>query len=523
MTGGLRQTMAWFHGWSGVIAGWLLYMMFIGGSAAVFKDEITTWMTPEIRPTVVSPQLLDRATERLAKAAPEASSWTISLPDSRDPAMRLSWRVEEDGPLKREVLNSNGDGTVEPRDTRGGDFFYRLHYRFDQPGRSAWGYSVAAGCLMLVIIVAGIITHKRFFADFFTFRPRASGQRSWLDAHLLLGVLLLPFHLMITYSGLVPIISTVMPFGMIANYGNGEALSTQAFDPSAARKALAEERTGQRAPKKAGIAAPMPALLPFVQRAEAHWGAGAAASINVRNPGDRNAVIEITRSPGGQVSNRQQRLSFRADNGERLTPEKPPRAAAQTQAFLYGFHMARFSDTTLRWAYFIAGLGSAALIATGLVLWTVKRRASRAGLNRWDLLVERLNAGMIVGLPTAMLAFFHANRLLPLDLPQRALMEVRSFFAVWILLTVISALSPRPLVWRIQVALLSAVAIALPFVNMTTTDRGLQNSIAEGNWLMATFDLVILGSGIAAAIFAIKLPVSPAPTETAPRIAQATL
>src|SRR5690606_20900124 len=107
---------------------------------------------------------------------------------SRDPAVSLSWRSEE-GPAQREILTSGSEEAIKPRETRGGDFFYRLHYRFDQPGRSAWGYSVAAGISMLAILVAGIIAHKRFFRDFFNFRPTAAKQRSWLDAHLLLGVL----------------------------------------------------------------------------------------------------------------------------------------------------------------------------------------------------------------------------------------------------------------------------------------------------------------------------------------------
>ena len=66
--------------------------------------------------------------------------------------------------------------------------------------------------VMLVALVSGVITHKRIFVDFFTFRPR-KGLRSWLDAHNALAVLALPFHLVITFSGLLLLMSTLIPWG----------------------------------------------------------------------------------------------------------------------------------------------------------------------------------------------------------------------------------------------------------------------------------------------------------------------
>ena len=45
-------------------------------------------------------------------------------------------------------------------------------------------------------------------------------------------------------------------------------------------------------------------------------------------------------------------------------------------------------------------------------------------------LVEALNVAAVAGLLVATAAFFWANRLLPVDLQQRALWEVRGFFLV---------------------------------------------------------------------------------------------
>ncbi len=54
--------------------------------------------------------------------------------------------------------------------------------------------------ILLIALISGIVTHRRIFADFFTFRPRRALPRATLDVHNLSGVLTLPFHVVITLS-----------------------------------------------------------------------------------------------------------------------------------------------------------------------------------------------------------------------------------------------------------------------------------------------------------------------------------
>ncbi|MFH7346847.1 PepSY-associated TM helix domain-containing protein, partial [Pseudomonas syringae group genomosp. 7] len=74
----------------------------------------------------------------------------------------------------------------------------------------------------------GINIHKKVFKVFFTFRPR-KGQRSWLDGHKALGVLVLPFHLMITYSSMVILMSMVMPASILSHYDTVQAVCREAY------------------------------------------------------------------------------------------------------------------------------------------------------------------------------------------------------------------------------------------------------------------------------------------------------
>ncbi|MGE8613245.1 MAG: PepSY domain-containing protein [Achromobacter veterisilvae] len=115
----------------------------------------------------------------------------------------------------------------------------------------------------------------------------------------------------------------------------------------------------------------------------------------------------------------------------------------RVRSTLFALHEGLFANWWLRWLYFISGLLGCAVIGTGLVLWTVKRRqqhrtrsadagsfttrANALGLR----LVEGPNAGTLVGLPIGLAAYFWANRLLPLALHERAEWEVHSLFLVW--------------------------------------------------------------------------------------------
>jgi len=221
---GLRQSMSWLHTWSGLVLGWLLFAVFFTGTLSYFRTEIDAWMHPEIHTSVPSGSVTETAQMALDKvqrmASPEATSWTLSLPNARRTTVDASWReptppgtVQQGrGNFKRVTLDATTGEQLEPRETRGGGFLYRFHFELYAMPR-IWGRWIVgiATMLMFVAIISGVITHKKIFTDFFTFRPK-KGQRSWLDSHNATAVLALPFHILITFSGLLLLINPLMPW-----------------------------------------------------------------------------------------------------------------------------------------------------------------------------------------------------------------------------------------------------------------------------------------------------------------------
>jgi uncharacterized iron-regulated membrane protein len=493
MKEGFRQAMAWLHTWAGLTFGWLLFAIFLTGTLAYFKDETNHWMQPEIPArSVTSEASLTLAEGYLQQHAPNASRWIIDLPDAREPGLSVRWQQTpakpgERGQLTEKLLDPQTGSEVHGRDTRGGEFFYRFHFQLQMP--YPWGrwLSTIAAMVMFVALISGIITHKKIFKDFFTFRPR-KGQRSWLDGHNAVGVLVLPFHLMITYSSLVIFMSMVMPASILASYkGDAQAFFSEVFPAGNTAKA-------------SGDVAPLLPLAPLLEKAREQWSGGRVGRLTVNNPGDANATVVLARDGADRVvHDLGSAVTFNGVTGQLLgaTPEQAlPMAIAGS---FYGLHMGHFAGPVLRWLYFICGLASTAMIGTGLVIWLGKRQLKHAksGVMPFELrLVEVLNIASMSGLVVAVAVYFWANRLLPVDLDGRADWEVNSFFIVWGLCLLHAMLRRGRTAWVEQLALAALLFAAVPLLNAVTTPYHLGVTLVQGDWAMAGFDLACLGSGL---------------------------
>ncbi|MBV2159729.1 PepSY domain-containing protein [Achromobacter denitrificans] len=525
---GLRQSMSWLHTWAGLIFGWVLFAMFLTGTLAFFRPEITSWMQPEIqaRPTPAV-QAVDLAQRYLTEHAPDAKRWFITPPSNREPLIQMLYQVPKPKPGERGFVRVKLDPVsgqaVAGRETRGGDFFYRFHFELETA--FPWGRWLAsiAGMFMLVAIISGIITHKKIFTDFFTFRPKKGGQRAWMDGHNVLSVLGLPFHLMITFSGLVLFMVMLMPAGIQAVYENPRQYTDEVFKSFKITSPLNQPAT-------------LVPIAPLVAQAQDHWH-GRVGRVTVNNPGDAGATVTLVRDAADGVSYGRLAPYMRFDGvtGALQEGEDDLSATVQTAGVITGLHLGLFAEPLLRWFYFLVSLAGTGMVGTGLVLWIAKRRQkARPGDVREAFslrLVDGLNAGTIAGVVFGVAAFFLANRLLPAEMPGRQVWEVRAFFSAWGLSLVYAFLFQRRK-WQDLLAIAAASLALVPVVNAFTTSRHLGVSLPAGDWVMAGFDLTCLAS---AALFgwmarkaarARKAPAKaraerPAAKAVSPKVAQA--
>lgn len=531
--------MAWLHTWTGLLVCWLLLLIFAAGTASYYRDEITLWMQPETHKAaaeqVSSALAAEKAMARLQEKGEQTTRAFISLPTAREPVTSLTWMTPPPpgetggrgrrGGFQSETLDPATGTPLEnkPRATRGGDFFYRVHFdlHYIPVVTARWIVGFCA-MFMLVAIITGVITHKRIFKDFFTFRPK-KGQRSWLDGHNASAVLALPFHLLITYTGLITLMFMYMPWGTeVAYEGDRDAFFAEVFP----RNAAAPEASGERVPPSD--------IQAMINTAEKHWGSGRVGRITVEHPGDANSTLLMTRYADRDISVNQPTATFNAVSGELLsTTGDETTAAKDTRGVLYGFHLGRFANPLLRALFFLSGIAGCVMIASGALLWAVKSRQQYAktlangGRISFGLrLVEGLNMGAIAGLAMAFSAFFLANRLLPVELENRAQMEIHCFFAAWGISMLLAQIHTGRLMWRIQLWTGAAMFLAVPVVNVFTTNSHLGQTLllGKGPLPVAAFDVVMI---IFAALWAyvaiwmgkkkvVKKPVRERPVKAAP-------
>ena len=506
MKDNFRQSMKWFHTWVGLSVGWVLFFMFLTGTLGYFFTEITRWMEPErpfIEHNISNEKLIDIGAAYLEKNAQGVDGWDIYLPTVRDQNLRVGWRHapepgEKRGDYKTQILDIATGEKVESRATGGGRLLYRMHYRLHYlPTDISYWIVGICSMFMLLAVITGVVIHKKIFTDFFTFRAK-KGLPGWLDIHNVLSVIALPFHFMITYSGLLFFLFTYM------------VLSTNLQTNEDQLDAMTDEIYPRSVPvESANQAADMLPISTLYQQAKKGWTSHELNYVEMFAANDINAQALFVRHETDITYNPNDEVMVSAITGA-VIPQitKEYTGSGMIQNGFFSLHEGQFAGPIARWIYFFTGLIGTAMIGSGLILWTTKRKPQQMkkanGPDFGYRLVEQLNIGTIAGLPIAIAMYFYANRLLPLDMADRAAWEANVMFISWALLLIYPAFRPASKAWREQLQLAAVVYLMLPVLNFVTTDKHLINSLQKQDWGFAGFDLTFMAVGACFAFSAYK-------------------
>ncbi|AWB66143.1 PepSY domain-containing protein [Saccharobesus litoralis] len=507
MKGRFRQSMNWLHTWGGFVLGWLLYFIFVTGALGYFEDEIDRWLKPEmvvVKTDLNQQQTLANVEAHLAAHAQQSPSWYISYPTERSPFLNATWLqlADKENNIEKAWVTKNIDPSsgamVQARDTAGGRTLYRLHYNLHYiPHELAWWLTSFAALVMFIGLITGIIIHKKIFIELFTFRAN-KGLRAWLDIHNLFSVLPLPFHLMITYSGLVLLMTVTMTNVIKAGYADDDKAGLRFFNQAFADSYL--RQPSDILPEQLSLQSVLhDAQLRYPQQKVSYIGSLARHSDKQHYEVwfDKYEGIELAAALTYRIE--QDQVVIDVANGKQGV-------AAKIYDWFEHLHEGLFADIYLRWLYFLSGLMGAGMIATGMIIWALKRREKPTGNQPIKLgVIERLNAGIILGLPIAVGVFFASNRLLPIDMLGRELWEMHCLFIALGCCIVFCLLRCASRVWLDSLIIGASLFICLPLVNAMTTGQHLIWSWQQQDWLMLGGDLTMLGTGGVFALSAVIL------------------
>lgn len=485
------------HTWAGVVLGFLLMAIFWTGTLAVFDREIDRWMMPATR--IAAPDhdsVLDRVLPGALQLAKSARSPDITLlfPTDRIPTIQMRYRDVAAGTFPLRHFNAQTGELLPDQGTLGGrEFFFRFHYSFHL---RIWNLGIwlvgLASMAMLALCVSGIVIHRRIFVDFFLLRLKRT-QRGALDLHNVTGVIGLPFHLIITFTGLVIFIANYWPNAV--DFAGGRQTYFKESVVGYSRPAAAVPATRDTA-----------SLDRMVQEATAAWDGANPFYARISHIGDRNSYVEVRRYFEDQVAMVADALFFDAQSGAKLSQfSASPTVTAYR--FITGIHWIQFKHWTLRWIYFLLGLVGCVTIATGFLFWVDQRRKRHAALGLQGVaIVESLTIGSVTGIIVATGALFVLNRVLPYGYEARPGIEFWGFFTVWAATFAHASLRHRTQAWYEQCCAIAVLALLAIILNAVTTGDHLFRSLSHRHlWAVAGMDLVMLVTGIIAALAARRL------------------
>jgi uncharacterized iron-regulated membrane protein len=400
------RTFTTLHSWVGMLAGFALFVAFYAGAITVFHHPLQQWASPQLAATASlddAQQLLDQVLARHPEAREHLGmtfpGYELAEPTAYWQDAQGVWQFATPQQLA---------GSPTPPGASLPELVNELHYTLGLPLAGTWLMGLVS-LLYGTALVSGFVIHlPRLFKDLFALRPGRNLKRFWQDAHNVIGVLSLPFHIMFAVTGALLCLLFVLMLALSPLVHDGKLMAASAAAMDTAPIV-----------QKADVSRPLSPLASWHARAIAVAAEHGVADfvpgyLKLAHAGDAHAVVEITgTSPRGLGAGA---VALDATSGAVLATQLPGSRDANHAVLsaVYALHFGDYGNVAVRWLYFLLGLGGAFLFYSGNLLWIESRRKRRqAEQGRSSLIMARATVGICIGVCVAISAAFVAAQLLP--------------------------------------------------------------------------------------------------------------
>ncbi|WP_240922347.1 PepSY-associated TM helix domain-containing protein [Oleiagrimonas sp. C23AA] len=451
MTRATRQRFTVLHTWVGVIAGWALFIAFFAGALSVFHAQIQVWQNPAWRAQPLEQvDAGQRLIEQVLARHPAARAHIgITVPGHEYRSMTAYW-PEADGYHNTTLAKLAGDRRAGHSALA--DFIFALH---DSLGLGTFGlyFMGVISLLYGVALISGMVIHfKHLLPDLLALRAGHNLKRLWQDAHNVIGVLSLPFHVIFAVTGAM-LCLFALSFAVLGTFSFGEGFMG------------AYTQATQVAPQVRAAGTPARPLSPAALAARARQVAAAHGVadfepnyIYYTHYGDANGTVTV-RGDAARTIGTMSEIGMNAATGKVLSLSLPGARDANhvTYAALFALHFGSFGGRTVQWLYFALGLAGAFLFYSGNLLWIETRRKRRQVTQpRRVYAMARFTVASCIGSCLAMAATFIATLLAPYGTDNVALAEKLTCLAAFLVACAWSSWRPPS---RAAVELLAASAL----------------------------------------------------------------
>ncbi|MGF7172256.1 putative iron-regulated membrane protein [Sphingobium xanthum] len=361
-----------------------IYLVCLTGSIAVFAHEFQRWElagTPRLE--TLSPNAVQRALagaiERVGGGVEHAY---ITMPSPELPQALVA--VEKDHVTRTFVADANGV-IVASGDTPWTEFITRLHINLHLP--QSWGVFIVGltGVALLSSLISGILAHPRIFRDAFHVRMGGSRRLQEADLHNRLGVWAMPFHVIVSLTGALLGLTTIIVGVLGIALFQGDVGKVYAlFIP--------------QTPKDDPRPAPLLDLRPFFAQVEARSGGARIDMVMLEHPSEMGgAALFYTEKDDGRLHNSDSYAFNRAGSLYHTYKADDAVTGQKVLNSLGKLHFGWFGGGIVKILYGLLGLALTYLAAGGVLIWLARRRDKRNPAPGF----ERLWAATIWGQPVA--------------------------------------------------------------------------------------------------------------------------
>lgn len=377
------------HIWVGILSGLMLFIAFYAGAITMFEKPLERWATPPS--SLAAPPPLARAEVLLQAVLAEhpqaAKNYLIVVEPTVDAPARVIWR--EPGKSRRQFTEFGAsfadDGSLQVEKLRKApvaQLVDTLHQLVGLPFPDALARPImgAVALLYAVALVSGLIIFLPTLAkDLLAMRIGHNIKRLWMDVHNALGVVSLPFHVVMALTCVV------------------FAFHDEFYDVQGAvvyEQGVPWQRETPPGPPTPD-ARPLPAV-ELLRLAHAQQPGFDVFNFSFKQAGGQlEASITGLDTRYGTRARTYASTHLNPYTGEidphDLPGQMDPWDTAVNTFFM--LHFGSFGGNPVRWLYLLLGLAGALLFYTGNLLWIESRRRKQ----RADGVPEQTRSARVLG------------------------------------------------------------------------------------------------------------------------------
>ncbi|MBU2891983.1 PepSY domain-containing protein [Colwellia sp. D2M02] len=502
------------HAWVGLIISTVLFIVFFAGSLSLFLQDIGAWeKNPHF--TTGSYQNEFPLDKTVAKVSENYKIHThgyfiLSMPTKEQPIANLYFEEElpEEKHLdKHLLLSSDGKVLGDGAGFNWANFLYTLHYDLHIPTVGLYFVGIVT-LFFFVALLSGVVIHwRKIINKFFQYRHEGKKDKL-LDAHNLIGVMGLPFHLMYAFSGLVFNLLIIYQISYaVVLYGGDQG---KLFEAAGIVDVHLDETNVQ---------VPVVGLDNLLVKAKESLGEVTLARVSIDHFGDESASVTFRGMDESQFSTKKE-VTYHIASGRELylTTDNYDNDLRGGLEVITSLHFGNFAGYALRVLFFILGIGTCYIILTGNLMWLQKKTSLRKekqnplGLR----LVYAMTTGGFIGTIFATAVGFICARVIAIDYVGRSDIISYIFFlclfsAIALSLLLSSGLATQKRFAAIFLKITAILLATTPILDWLFVAQGITTMIELGYYSVLVVEVMLLSLALCCWLIATKLFLAKAP------------